>query len=270
MAWLPDEQLNIGTPENVTFGYEVAGIGSRFLAALVDSLIIVALQVVVYTILIYVLFQLAPEAAGGAAGEMVAGWLVALLLLLSFVLLWGYYIFFEVYWNGQSPGKRWIALRVICSDGSPITLAEAIIRNLIRPIDFLPFAYALGVVVMFVNAQSRRLGDLAAGTLVVRDQTGVTLDSLATKPAQRPYYLAGQPAASLDLPLERLSQADIQLAEDFLRRRGELHNSQELAQRILDTLYRRMALPSPSLPAAEALAELFRIIEAGRNRNARS
>src|SRR5262249_1027168 len=153
---LPDELLSIDTPENVAFGYTVAGIGSRFLAALVDTIIIVTLQIIVLLVSGFALNRLDLIDALGA-------WLAAIFGLIAFLMFWGYYIFFEMLWNGQSPGKRWAGLRVIRVDGTPVTLAESIIRNLVRIIDFLPIGYGLGIVTMFVNDQARRLGDMAAG-----------------------------------------------------------------------------------------------------------
>src|SRR5215510_11634669 len=101
--------------------------------------------------------------------------------LASFVLFWGYYIFFEMLWNGQTPGKRWVGLRVIRTDGTPITLSESFIRNLTRLVDFLPAAYGIGIISMFLDKQSRRLGDLAAGTLVVHDRAPISIQSLSVK-----------------------------------------------------------------------------------------
>jgi uncharacterized RDD family membrane protein YckC len=236
---LNDAVLNIDTPENVAFGYDVAGIGSRFLAALVDSLIIAILLVVVFVtgaLLTNMLFDNLDNSA--------TGWIVALMGLVAFAFLWGYYIFFELLWNGQSPGKRWVGLRVIKTDGTPITLSESIIRNLVRLIDFLPAYYGLGVVVMFINDQARRLGDLAAGTLVVRDKVKVTLESLgqqASRPFPGPPPLA---ASDSDLAVERLTEADIRMAEDFLRRSYELANQDQLGRQILRALHKRMDTPT--------------------------
>ena len=169
----PDEFLNIDTPENVVFGYEVVGIGSRFLAALIDTLIIGFLLIATNAILILVF-------VGGFNNLSSASSIViALISLISFAFFWGYYIFFEMTWNGSSPGKRQVGIRVIRADGTPITLAESVIRNLVRLIDFLPGAYGLGLVTMFIDGKARRLGDLAANTLVVREQTAVSLESLS-------------------------------------------------------------------------------------------
>ncbi|MCI0579073.1 MAG: RDD family protein, partial [Chloroflexi bacterium] len=253
-----DDFLNIDTPENVVFGYQVAGIGSRFLAAMVDTIAIVILQIVVlWTLALALNILELGENSGGA-------WLAAIFSLLSFVLLWGYYIYFESVWNGQTPGKRWAKLRVIRTDGTPITLAEVVIRNLVRLVDFLPIFYGVGIVTMFVNEQSRRLGDLAAGTLVVHEREAVTLDSLAARPAVASTlgfrFLPSD--ESPDLPVERLTAEDIQMAEDFLRRRRELPNSAELASRIARVLYSRMEVPPTRVEGWEAEKAVALIVRA--------
>ena len=190
----PDDYLSIATPENVAFGYDIAGIGSRFLAAVVDMLILLALILLVELTLSLIAASFFRDQL--LNDSPVLAWMAAIFGLIAFALFWGYYIFFEMLWNGQSPGKRWVGLRVIRTDGTPITLTESIVRNLVRLVDFLPAYYGVGVVTMFVNGQSRRLGDLAAGTLVVRDRAAVTLESLATRPA--PPAPALPPAAADD------------------------------------------------------------------------
>jgi uncharacterized RDD family membrane protein YckC len=248
-----DELLSIDTPENVVFGYEIAGIGSRFMAALVDTIVIVILEIAVNLILILI----APREPG---------WVVAVLGLISFGILWGYYIFFELSWSGQSLGKRWVGLRVIRVDGTPIGLTESLIRNLVRLIDFLPVSYGVGVVSMFITSQSRRLGDLAAGTLVVWEQERVTLDSLARETKTAARETAQVDVESLPvLPVDKLTEADIQLAEKFLARRYELPNRYELARQIQQVLYNRMGnTTSPYSPAREYEKRIQEIVAAWR------
>ena len=236
-----EDFLSIDTPENVAFGYSVAGIGSRFLAALIDTILIIVLQIIVNLVVTFFSNILVDDLFGGDA----IIWIAALFGLIAFALFWGYYILFEMIWNGQSPGKRWTGLRVLRTDGTPITLVEAVIRNLVRLVDFLPFFYGVGVVTMFINDQARRLGDLAAGTLVVHDQAAVTLDSLSAVVTFGPI---SQVSADIEaLPLERLTDQDLQLIEDYLRRRYELANSSALSQRLLQAIYKRMELPPPQL-----------------------
>ncbi len=233
-----DDTLNIDTPENVAFGYEIAGIGSRFLAALVDTLFILLLQLFTYLFLFLALYQ----SYGDFSSEMLTPWLIAALGLLAFAFLWGYYIFFEIAWNGQSPGKRWAGLRVIQASGAPITPAEVVIRNLVRAIDFLPAYYGVGLVAMFLDRQSRRLGDLAAGTLVVREQKEIKLESLTS----RPPLLGSRSQSVIDLvaglPIESLRDQDIALIENYLQRRETLSNRDALTRHILHSLYQRMGI----------------------------
>lgn len=255
----PDEFLNIDTPENVVFGYEVVGIGSRFLAALIDTTIIGLLLVAANAILIFVLL------GGFDSPSLGNSFVLALLSLISFAFFWGYYIFFEMRWNGSSPGKRQVGIRVIRADGTPITLAESVIRNLVRLVDFLPGAYGLGLVTMFIDNKARRLGDLAANTLVVREQTAVSLESLSqattsTNPVtSRAPGTAEREAAKW--PVDKLNEADIQLAESLLQRYNDLPNGFTLANQILTRLVERMELPSNPVPPSEAIYAIKRIVQ---------
>ena len=246
---LSDDTLHIETPENVAFGYTIAGIGSRFLAALVDTILIGILQVLVIVVAFTLAKVLLPAGATDLDGDNpFLAWMIGAAGLISFGFLWGYYIFFEMLWNGQSPGKRRAKLRVIRADGTPITLTESIIRNLVRLIDFLPLYYGVGVVTMFVNDQSRRLGDFAAGTLVVREGgEPVTLESLAARAVEpQPVYRPIAPDLGPEfgpLPVEMLTPQDIQLLEDFQARRNHLANHDVLGERILQKLLERMNIP---------------------------
>jgi uncharacterized RDD family membrane protein YckC len=253
------DTLQIDTPENVTFDYDVAGIGSRFLSALVDTLLMLLLQVIVYGTLYLIGVQM-----GGLFSDSAPFWLVAILSLVAFVFFWGYYIFFEILWNGQTPGKRWVGLRVIRLDGTPVTAAEVVIRNLVRLIDLLPTAYGVGVVTMFVNDKSRRLGDLAAGTVVVHDRAVHTLDELG---GQR-HPVLGMLTASVPLPegfpLERLKNHDIEVMEGFLTRRSQLPNHKQLALQIMNSLYTRLNLPIPfpwPYPPEDLLVSIYAAVK---------
>lgn len=259
-----DEFLQIDTPENVVFGYEVAGIGSRFLAALVDHAVIIVIQLLIYLI---VFLAALSNVTNPSQISSLSGWIIGGLALISFVVLWGYYILFEALWNGQTPGKRLMKLRVIRVDGTPITLVEALIRNLVRLIDFIPVTYGIGIVVMFVNSQSRRLGDLAAGTLVVFDRSEITLESLgAHPPVVRPAQpLAVEPAT--EFPVERLTERDASMIEDYLRRRRELAGRARLAQQLAETIHRRLDIPYQSMGTDALEAWLAKVLTAYRQRS---
>lgn len=255
-----NDTLQIDTPENVTFDYDVSGIGSRFLAALVDSLLLLLLQVIVLGTLFLLDSWL--EIFTGIAGS----WVTAIFSFLGFVFFWGYYIFFEIVWNGQTPGKRWVKLRVIRLDGTPVSAAEVVIRNLVRLIDFLPFAYAFGVTTMFVTDKSRRLGDLAAGTVVVHERLDSDLDVQADRGRALATVIT-QGEVPVGFPLERLAERDFHMLEDYMTRRHHLPNRDSLARHILASLYARFevtAEPEPDRAADDVLAAIYQALKARR------
>ncbi len=261
---LPDEYLRIETPENVAFDYEVAGIGSRFLAAMVDTTAILVLQLIVYVMILAVGRGLAGNSLDGSS--FLDKWLPAILGLLAFAFLWGYYVFFELLWNGQSLGKRLIGLRVIRTDGTPLTLTESLVRNLVRLVDFLPFLYGAGVITMFANEQARRLGDLAAGTLVVHDRATVTLDSLARNPTTTGWFPSSERAEAA-LPVSRLTNLDIQMAQDFLLRRNQLTNRAEIANRVKKALLKRMEIEEEQVSGVPPEDLIAAVVVAARNKD---
>ena len=154
------DKLTIDTPEQVPLEFVLAGIGSRFMAAFLDTLIQAALFVILG------LLAIALSAALNLAG-LSSTWAIAVVFLGGFTVIWGYYTLFEIFWRGQTPGKRWAGIRVIKDSGRPINVFEAITRNVMRVLDWLPGMYAAGVCVMLLNKKHRRLGDFVAGTLVV-------------------------------------------------------------------------------------------------------
>ena len=142
------------TPEAVTIAVDVAGLGSRMIAWLIDSLIQLAVVL--------------PIVLGVGAGNLAEGPELVVISLVIFLIVWGYYPIFEVLWQGRTPGKRAQRIRVIRTDGQPANGAAILVRNLIRILDviLLPF---LAVISMLVTSRAQRLGDLAAGTMVVRE-----------------------------------------------------------------------------------------------------
>jgi uncharacterized RDD family membrane protein YckC len=187
---MDDEQLTISTPEQVAFHYEIAGIGSRFLASLLDHLIISVAMLLVYCAALALL----PAMFATDNGEAGLYLIVAVLVLVVFILFWGYFAIFEAVWNGQTPGKRAGRLRVIRRTGQPIGASEAMVRNLIRIVDFMPGFYGVGLISMFIDKEARRLGDFAAGTIIIREGEQTRLqDVRVSNPPPSPY---NQPAYS--------------------------------------------------------------------------
>src|SRR5436305_14053841 len=149
--------FDILTPERVSLQYQVAGVGSRGAALLVDGAIQGALLIVL---------SLFWAVAGGLSPRTsVGGVLLGIWVVLVFVLLFGYFPLLEIAWSGQTPGKRALGLRVLRENGYPIRPVDAVIRNVLRLVDILPGFYAVGVIAMLLNPRARRLGDFAAGTV---------------------------------------------------------------------------------------------------------
>ena len=178
---LPDSELVVATPERVSFDYQVAGLGTRAIAQLLDLLIVSGL-------LVALLF------GGSAMGTITnSGTLFVLIEIIGgFVIVFGYFWASEAMWSGQTIGKKAFRLRAVGDRGEPLTFVQAGIRNVVRIVDFLPYAYGVGLVVLFINGKGKRLGDLAAGTLVVKDSDHVWLWQL---PGARPsdFQPAGSP-----------------------------------------------------------------------------
>lgn len=232
-----DETFKLETPENVQINYDVAGIGSRFMATLIDQLWLLLIRGLIFVIGLAVYFALDLSSEVGII-------IASIGVMIFFILGWGYYIFFEINWNGQSPGKRQIGLRVVKTNGLPVSASEVVIRNLMRVVDVLPSSYGLGVVVMFFNNQARRLGDLAAGTMVIFEQTEVSLQEVKSRNRVSLGAIAVTERVS-DMPIEMVSKSSHEMAESFLSRAshgGEISNSFMLADQILRKIYAEMDL----------------------------
>jgi len=166
------EELVVATPERVSFRLETAGLGSRFAAQLIDSLALSAIMIAL---------GFASVGLGLVLGN--PGPAVLAFLLVGFLAFWAYLIVPEALWAGKSLGKLALQLRVVDVRGGPVTAGQAIVRNLFRIVDFLPVYYAAGAIAIFVSARNQRLGDMVAGTIVVRDRAAVRLADLKTQPA---------------------------------------------------------------------------------------
>jgi uncharacterized RDD family membrane protein YckC len=162
---MAQDKLIIETPEQVPLEFQLAGIGSRFLAMVHDTLIQVIVSVALIILAVLFFSFAAPLVPAG-----IRLWAGALLVLLLFVLQFGYFIFFEAIWNGQTPGKRRLHLRVIKEDGRPITALDAVGRDLMRIVDSLPFFYGVGILSMLLSSRNKRLGDYLVGTVVVHER----------------------------------------------------------------------------------------------------
>jgi len=234
------EKLTIETPEQTDLDFAVAGVGSRFIALALDTL-----------------FQMAIGFVVGVAGSIAIGgmatvsptaslWGLAILVLFYFLLYFGYFAIFEILWNGQTPGKRRAGIRVIKDSGRPLTPAESIARNLMRIVDWMPGFYAVGIVCALLTKENKRLGDLVAGSLVVRESSFSELKPVWQSPPQS----ASSPTLA-PLGADRLSPEDFALIDSFLQRRLDL--MPDVRYRMADEIFRRLK-PKLTLPADSTLS----------------
>jgi uncharacterized RDD family membrane protein YckC len=254
------DQLSIETPELVAIEMPLAGIGSRFIALLVDYLIWGAGLLVLLVLAAIVL------PAMHAFSKISEQWAVAAVIFIVFLLNWGYFTLFEAFWNGRTPGKRVARIRVIQRSGRAIGLFESMARNLVRYVDQIPFFYAVGVIAMFVTRQHQRLGDLAAGTLVVRDREvesplwGESGARTFTAQIFAPSTPIPEPHTALTLPatgIAKLSTDDLGVLEGFFSRRLDmsLPTRQALALRIASAIQAKSGLEPPPGASIETFLE---------------
>lgn len=236
------ENHTIETPEQTRLEFPIAGIGSRFLAILVDFLIQGAAGLLMLLVLIVLgitgLYRSLP-----LAGQ----WLAALAVALVFLFHFGYFAVFEIIWRGQTPGKRMMHIRVIKDDGRPLSVTETIGRNLLRIADQLPALYAIGITSMMLTARSQRLGDLVVSALVVREQALAEL---------RPTWESTAPAVPV-AGMRPLSNDELILIDKFLSRRHELPGN--VRARMAAEILERLRVAVPGIPenslSPEALLE---------------
>ncbi len=270
----------------------LAGIGSRFIAALLDSLILF-FSWVVLTLLRAMLVP-----ALGVFGSKAASWGLGVYLLGVFLLFWGYFALFETFNNGRTPGKQVAKIRVIHQSGRGVSFVEALGRNLVRYIDFLPFFYGVGITTMFLSRRHQRLGDMVAGTLVVRErevdaptwgESAARTFTAASLPQNVPVAPSGSATMGSDrwtgqagfplvagsqnrsqwggaphlrvmLPapaLAKLAPSDLEVLEGFFARRldMDLTTRAGLAQRIATALCAKSGLAIPVETSVETFLE---------------
>lgn len=254
------DQLNIDTPELVSIELPLAGIGSRFIAILIDYLILSAAVILLIFLAAFILPAL------NLLGPKSASWGIGIFVLILFLLYWGYFSLSEAFNNGRTVGKRVAKIRVIHQSGRGINFAEALARNLVRIVDYLPGFYGVGIAAMFMSRRSQRLGDMVAGTLVIREReveapmwsesTSRTLTAAAlapNSPIPPPHLRVMLPAPAL----AKLTPADLVVLEGFFSRRldMDLTTRSMLAERIASALCAKSGLTIPPEVSVETFLE---------------
>ncbi len=216
-----EDILVIETPERVPLHFALASIGNRFLACAIDH----ALQLLAILLMAIAFTIIANYSDVAEELKNAPKWVQAVLIIIVFLIFSGYFAFFEWIWNGQTPGKRWLKLRVIREDGRPVTFWEAAVRNLLRTADMMPAPfYSIGLISVFVSLSDQRVGDMVAGTVVVREREAEApafaevFASPVSDPALRRSFKPVEFVAELSL----LTESEIAVVETFLRRRWDL------------------------------------------------
>lgn len=242
-----DRTLDIHTPESIAFRYELAGIGSRFLAVAID----LALQTAMLFLISWGFYWLGTTAAKHVkhvprSGDLGTNIVIAILIAIVFMIFFGYFILFEAFWNGQTPGKKALGIRVVRDGGYPLDFTASLVRNLIRIGEMIFGFYAISSVAAVFSPMNKRIGDLAAGTVVVREaKMASPADFLKEMRAEPVYastaYVTGEERA---------------LIKRFLDRRDVLSHQRraELAAQIATRVRDRLPVDMQTLPD-EALLE---------------
>jgi uncharacterized RDD family membrane protein YckC len=236
----PGDKLTIETPEQTTLEFPLAGVGSRGLAVAIDTL----LQFAAFIVL-GILAGLISYA--GYFPRLGRQWVYAIYIFAGFLVGIAYFAFFEIMWNGQTPGKRWTHLRVIRDSGRPVDVQSAILRNLFRIVDSLPALYAVGIVTCLISRENKRLGDYVAGTAVVHEkalQRGAMWDGPATPSLTTPQ--------SVELTIQQL-----ELVEAFLERRESFPEDvrRSMALQIAGRVSQGLSVPAGVLQDPEKFLE---------------
>ena len=248
-------EVLITTPENIAIEYELAGLGTRSLAAVID--ILMQALIVLATILIYILLLVALEATHATAAtafvKELPGFLSGLWVILLFLVTYGYSIFFEIRWNGQTIGKRQLGLRVIREGGYPVRPYNILIRNLLRILDFMPMCYLAGVISILASKNYQRLGDIVGGTIVVKQRSSASLDGLLRIAHITPDHLDAQALAIVARQADRLTPDEYRAVRHFTERRRQLamQAQQGAAMKVAVPLMQRLGIVPP--PGASAV-----------------
>ncbi len=246
------QTVDIETPELVVVSYTIAGLGSRVYAAIIDLFICIAMYLAMI-VGILILGRGARPANQNLPTPSTA-WAVAVMFLLLFVILWGYYLLFEGLRDGQTPGKRMLRLRAVRDGGYSVGFSASAVRNLMRMIDLQPaFSYLIGIASVAFTKSGKRLGDIVAGTIVVRE-------ALVRQPVAATTAPRADEAAAVTA---QLTDEEFTLLQRWSERRGSLEpeKRRQLATQVAMRL--RRALPADA--GGSESAALLRLLASERS-----
>jgi len=260
------QSVTIETPDHFEFEFQVAGIGSRFLAYFTDKMVQVGM--ILTLALLAGLFLLASEEfrTGWNLTAKLKGpvlqWVLAAVAIIYGIITIGYFMLFEYFWSGTTPGKRWQNIRVIRRDGRPLSFLDCAIRNILRFVDMLADFYPVGLIVMFLDPLNRRLGDMAANTLVVvhKDAPAPVLQKVPADNYEADSVLRHAAAG--------MTSEDYQLVTRFLSRREGMDDKPrwDLGIEICERVLKTPVQPARSCSDPEDILEKLELLYRERTR----
>ena len=240
------QTVDIETPELVVVSYTIAGLGSRVYAALIDLLICLAMYIAILVGLVLLVRD--SRTANSTAATPSTTWAAAVMVLFLFAILWGYYLLFEGLRDGQTPGKRMLRLRAVRDGGYSVGFSASAVRNLMRIIDLQPvFSYLVGISSVVLTKSGKRLGDIVAGTIVVRE-------ALVRQPVA-PAATAPAPTDQVVAVTALLTDDEFILLERWSERRSALEpeKRRQLARQVATRLQRALPLDEGGSESAALL-----------------
>ena len=241
----------IETPENVELERRLAGIGSRFIAGLLDNLLIVLMYLLLFVPLILTGIISRDNVN---FSETMGIWILVLIIMGMSFIYWGYFVLFEMRTNGQSPGKKYMKIRVVQIEGGGISFSSIAIRNLLRIVDGIG-GYAVAGISMFVTKKVQRLGDLAAGIVVISEE----VPDYSARYDKKKKVFDNETATSAALEATGLKPDEYHLLQNYWLRRKELDDEarKKILPQLVHSILNRMgeSLPDESLPALEEYVE---------------
>jgi uncharacterized RDD family membrane protein YckC len=240
----------ISTPENVDLHLELAGIGNRVIAAAIDSAAIGAIDAVLAGIMLGVAVAVESSGTPTEVKNSIYFWAVCILVLALFIVSFGYFVFFEGVWHGQTPGKRFAGIRVIEANGQPVSWGPVFIRNFLRLLEGMPGVF-LGILPMIFDKNERRWGDMAAGTIVIRER----MQSLGTSDLR----IVGNNEVDTLVDTGQISPDEYHLLVAFLKRRDMmlLGQRERLAIDLCKHFRNTLSLMDDGDPPERVIEKLF-------------
>jgi uncharacterized RDD family membrane protein YckC len=246
-----ENKIEIITPENVKLEFEVAGLGSRFMALLIDVTVILTVIGLLYWLIDYF------EGVNYGKFSELNSVYITILLLMVFLIQYGYWVFFEMIFNGATIGKKIMNLTVIKKTGESINIIESIIRNLIRVVEFLPAFFFLGAVSILLSKKNQRIGDYAANTIVIRksNQNETSLQELISQNKVEKFdneYIIDE---KLNYNLE---ENEFLIIKEFLEKRNSMLESKYfLETKLKDYFINKLNIENHEIDAFQLLNTLY-------------